>query len=161
MFWDTKGPRSASVSNNTALVRGYNDWEDHVNGGRNAGQRSEVALGFAGVLQGRLSRRNHPAQQQKPQSEVDVYGDLVDCHRCAEHQHHQFLDLIPLHFGICLDLSSAGAKPQHQKRSPPFLILTGYGHTMCWYVELASDRALLAVIERCKIRSRTDRRDLR
>ena len=161
MFWDTKSPRSVSLSNNTALVRGYNDWEDHVDGGRNATERSEVALGVAGELTGRLTRRNHPAQRHKPQSEVDGYRDLVDCHRCPEHQHHQFLDLIPLHFGRCLDLSSTGAKPHHQKRSPPFLMLTGYGHTMCWYVELASDRALLAGIEWCKIRSRIDRRDLR
>ena len=56
MFWDTKGPRSVSVSNNTALVRGYNDGEHHVNGGRNATERSEGALGVAGNLKGRLTR---------------------------------------------------------------------------------------------------------
>lgn len=40
-----------------------------------------------------------------------------------------------------VDLSLAGAKPHHQKRSPPFLVSTGYGHSKCWYFELASESA--------------------
>ena len=105
-----------------------------------------------------LTRRNHPARPHKRHSGVDECRDPIDCHHCRKHQRHLFRDLNPLHSDKCLDQSLAGGNSDHHMRHPPFLKLTGSGHTTCWYVELASERALLVDTEWCKIHSRTDRK---